>query len=136
MPSSDSSGKGGKTGKDRVTGRRKIRQGGTFEQQAARFYEQQGFSVRDTNWRTGHKEIDLVVEKDSLLVIVEVKSTFSTKFGHPAEWVDEKKRRNLTQAALLYLAQYDITDRDVRFDVVTFVNNQLEHYPDAFPAEQ
>ena len=133
MPSSDSSGKGGS---DPVRGRRKLRQGGTFEQQAARFYEQQGFSVRDSNWRAGHKEIDLIVEKDNLLVIVEVKSTFSTAFGHPAGWVDEKKRRNLTLAALEYLARHEITDRDIRFDVVTFVNNQLEHYPDAFPAEQ
>ncbi|MBD3257690.1 YraN family protein [candidate division GN15 bacterium] len=120
---------------DRVSGRRKIRQGSTFEQQAARFYEERGFAVRDTNWRTGHKEIDLIVQSDELIVFVEVKSTFSKKFGHPAAWIDQKKRRNLTLAAQQYLIDHAIDGRDIRFDVITFVNNRLEHFPDAFAAE-
>lgn len=121
---------------DPVSARHKLRQGSSFEQQAADFYTRQGFTVRDTNWRSGHKEIDLVVERPGLIVFVEVKSTFSTKYGHPASWVDSKKRRNLTLAAQQYLITQQIADRDIRFDVITFVNNQLEHYPSAFSAEE
>ncbi len=119
---------------DPSPGKRKIIQGQQFEQLAARFFEEHGFQILERNWRTGHKELDLIVKKDNLVVFVEVKSTFSVKFGHPAERIDRHKIANLTQAAQQYLIAENINNCDLRFDVVTFVNGQLEHFPDAFPA--
>jgi putative endonuclease len=115
--------------------RRKLDQGRKFENLAAEFYLQQGFEIRERNWRSGHKELDIIVARDNLIVFVEVKSTFSKKFGHPVERLDRKKTRNLIEAANRYIVDHDITDTDLRFDVVTFVNGKLEHFPDAFPAE-
>jgi len=115
--------------------RRKLDQGRKYENLAAEFYLQQGFEIRERNWRAGHKELDIIVARDNLIVFVEVKSTFSKKFGHPAEWVDRKKARNLIEAANHYIIDNNITGLDLRFDVVTFVNGKLEHFPDAFPAE-
>jgi len=112
--------------------RRKIERGKRFEQLAARFYTDQGFRILERNWRKGHKEIDLIVRKDDLVAFVEVKSSSSTKFGHPAERVDKKKIENLTQCAREYLATVNLSGVDLRFDVVTFQNGKLEHYPDAF----
>lgn len=107
-------------------------QGKEYENLAARFYEENGFDILERNWRTGHKEIDLIVRKDDLVVFVEVKSTYSRKFGHPVERVDQKKIRNLSTAAQQYLIDKTVTGCDLRFDVVTFVNGQLEHFPGAF----
>ena len=110
-------------------------QGKTFENLAAKFYQEQDFDIIERNWRAGHKEIDLIVKRGNLMVFVEVKSTYSKKFGHPAERVDQKKISNLTKAAEQYLVANSIENTDLRFDVVTFVNGQLEHFPDAFSAE-
>ncbi len=114
---------------------RRHSQGRKFEQLAARFYKQNGFDILERNWHAGHKELDLIVQKDDLIVFVEVKSTYSRKFGHPAERVDNRKIRNLTDAARQYLIARNIERADLRFDLVTFVDGKLEHYPDAFPAE-
>jgi len=48
--------------------------------------------------------------------------------------VDKRKVANLTEAAQRYLADNDIRGCDVRFDVVTFTDGRLEHYPNAFEA--
>jgi putative endonuclease len=113
--------------------RRKI--GAEFEQRAAQFFTQQGFEILDRNWQAGHREIDLVARKNDLVVFVEVKSSSSPAFGHPAERVDKTKIRHLGAAAQQYLIEKNIQGVDLRFDVVTFVGGQMEHFPSAFELE-
>jgi putative endonuclease len=114
----------------------KIKTGHNYERLAEVFFTQRGFDILQRNWRAGHKEIDLIVRKGNLIAFVEVKSTRTKEFGHPAGRVDEKKIANLTQAAHRYLIDNEIKGCDLRFDVVTFVNGKLEHYPNAFPASE
>ena len=112
--------------------RSRLEQGKEFEGLAAKFYADQGFEIRARNWRAGRKEIDLIVSREKLLIFVEVKSSTTKKFGHPAERVDRRKQNNLIEAARQYLLAENIKDYDLRFDVVTFSSGQLEHFPDAF----
>lgn len=102
---------------------------------AALFYEQSGFEILERNWHAAHKEIDLIAAKDKLIVFIEVKSSSTEKFGHPAERVDQNKIKNLTAAAEQYLIDNNIEGYDMRFDVVTFTGGRLEHYPSAFECE-
>lgn len=111
-----------------------IEKGRSYEKLAALFFKQNGYEIIEQNWRAGHKEIDLIVKKEDLLVFVEVKASSSKKFGHPSERVDAKKIANLTKAAQQYIIAHDIKDVDFRFDVVTFLDGQLEYYPNAFEA--
>lgn len=113
----------------------RVARGQRYEKQAANFFQRDGFKVLDRNWRASHKEIDLVVQKENLVVFVEVKSSRNEKFGHPAERVDKTKIINLTEAAQRYLIDKGIEGCDFRFDVVTFVNDRLEHFPGAFQTE-
>ena len=87
---------------------------------AARYLEEHGYTVLDRNWRSGHKELDLIVKKDSVLVFVEVKTRTSTDYGDPWSFVDDKKR----------------TDMDVRFDIVSISiedgDFKIEHIKEAF----
>jgi putative endonuclease len=106
-----------------------------FEDQAASFYEAQGYTVVERNWRAGHKEIDLIVRNDNALVFVEVKASTTDQFGHPSERVDKTKVRHLTNAAQQYVLEKKIEGCDLRFDVITFFEGKLEHYPNAFGAE-
>jgi putative endonuclease len=110
--------------------------GKKFEKRAAKYFEKLGFKILERNWRSGHKEIDLIIKKDNLLVFVEVKSSYTKKFGHPSERVDEKKISNITNCAQDYLITKKIDNIDIQFDVVTFTNGELEHYPHAFEATE
>ncbi len=112
----------------------KLAKGHICEESAASYYRRLGFDVLHRNWRAGHLEIDLIVRKGDLIAFVEVKSSSTARFGHPSERVDDRKVANLTRAARRYLADNDISECDLRFDVVTFFDGRLEHYPDAFPA--
>ncbi|MDH3891292.1 MAG: YraN family protein [candidate division Zixibacteria bacterium] len=107
-----------------------------FEKLAARFFEQQGYEVLARNWRAGRLEIDLIVKREDLIVFVEVKSAASKRFGHPAERIDAKKTINLTRAAQQFITEQEVTGCDLRFDVVTFIDGQLEHFPNAFEAQE
>ena len=102
---------------------------------AARYLEEHGYNVLDRNWRSGHKELDLIVTKDSVLVIVEVKTRTSTDYGDPWSFVDEKKIRRTVNAADAYI-RYNRIDMDVRFDIVSISiedgDFKVEHIEQAF----
>jgi putative endonuclease len=110
--------------------------GQRYEKQAARFFEREGYEILERNWRSGRKEIDLIVRSKRELVFVEVKAALSQRYGHPAERVDQKKQAHLIEAARHYMVEKEISDLDVRFDVVTFSEGKLEHFPGAFMASE
>ena len=105
------------------------------EQFVREYLVKQGYKIRATNWHFGHKEIDLVTEKDGMMVFVEVKSRSNLTFELPQESVTKKKQKNLVEAADAYLIQKNI-DLESRFDIVTVLASEppriLEHIEDAF----
>ncbi len=44
---------------------------------AANHLQSEGYVIRHRNWRCGHKELDIVAEKDGTLVFVEEKTFYS-----------------------------------------------------------
>ena len=42
------------------------------ENAAVTYLEQQGYIIRDRNWRKGHFELDIVATKEQELIVVEV----------------------------------------------------------------
>lgn len=101
------------------------------------YLRRQGYFVRHANWRCGHLELDLVAEKDGVLVVVEVKTRSTDYFGAPQEAVTARKMRRLVSAADAYIRQYGWSG-DTRFDVITLIpagdSFRLEHIEDAFMA--
>ena len=85
---------------------------------------------------TGHKELDIVAEKDGTLVFVEVKTRKDVLFGLPEDAVTNGKIRRIVSSADAYLRKYAI-DLPVRFDLITIVTGEnglprLRHIEDAF----
>jgi putative endonuclease len=74
------------------------------ERLAARFLEQRGYRVLGSGFRARRGEIDLVCRRGDRLVLVEVKTRSSDRFGTPAEAVGPRKRRALLAAAAEYRA--------------------------------
>jgi len=72
------------------------------EQLAARFLERRGYRVIGSGFRARRGEIDLVCRRGDRLVLVEVKTRSSDRFGTPIEAVGPRKRRALQAAAAEY----------------------------------
>lgn len=88
------------------------------EGQAVRFLKENKYKILQRNYKTPLGEIDIIAEKEGVIVFVEVKSRSSPLFGPPYLRVTKAKRRNIIKTALFYLKKHDSLDRDVRIDVV------------------
>ncbi|MHC1703623.1 MAG: YraN family protein [Tenuifilaceae bacterium] len=102
---------------------------------AAEYLVKNGYRILHKNWHFGHKEIDIVASINKMLVIVEVKTRFSSYWEEPKEAVRRKKQRFIIEAAEAYVQDYNL-DMDVQFDVISILLqgniHELEHIPDAF----
>ena len=105
---------------------------------ARQFLESKGYLTLRQNYRSGPREIDLVMRDGQAIVFVEVKSRSRTQFGTPAEFVTPAKRRQLTRAAEAYLAEESLLDMPARFDVVEVYlsSGRLNHIENAFDATE
>ena len=70
----------------------------------------------EREWRCRFGEIDLIAEKDGVLLFVEVKLRTNLQYGAPREYVTVIKQEKLRAAALLYLSEREL-DVPARFDV-------------------
>lgn len=72
----------------------------------------------DSNFRTAHSEIDLIMNDGGTLVFVEVKSRHNRRYGEPVETVHPAKQRHIRLGARAYVMKRRIEDTHIRFDVV------------------
>lgn len=81
------------------------------------------------NIRLGNHEVDLVAEDGASqeLVFIEVKSRASGWYGDPSQAVNQAKLWSMRYVAGAYRRQNHHRG-DFRFDVVTVVEERLEHY--------
>jgi putative endonuclease len=103
---------------------------------ARTYLEQQGYLILETNWRCGHREIDIIAKDGEMLVIVEVKARKNEDFTLAENAVDEKKIKNLIRAAHNYILLKEL-NCDTRFDIITLILDnsgeyKLTHIKDAF----
>ena len=109
--------------------------GNKGEMLAARYLAGEGFAILEYNWRSGHKEIDLIAKERDTLVFVEVKTRRNENYGDARETVTPQKMRNIVTAAEAYIKKKEI-DAPIRFDIVAIVDNgdthEIEHIRDAF----
>lgn len=98
-----------------------VARGRCFEDAAARWLEARGHRILSRNVRRGHKEVDLVVEREGVVAFVEVKTRSGTGWGEPEEAVTRRKRHEIEAVALDYLMRHARSWRGIRFDVVAIV---------------
>ena len=105
------------------------------EKRAADYYCNLGFQILQKNYCYRKAEVDLIVQKDNLLVVVEVKARSSTYFGDPQSFVSKKKIQLLVMATDAFIQQRDLAV-EVRFDIISYTLERgewkLEHLPNAF----
>lgn len=108
------------------------------EDLALEYLLQRGMRLLERNWRSGHKELDLVMEEEGFIRIVEVRSRSFPAQIDPFESVDRAKRKKVIQAAKGYVAENrgKIKGKEVVFDVVSILFNgeafKVEYIREAF----
>lgn len=109
--------------------------GAQGEDIAIDYLRRKGYVILDRNWRSGHREIDIVARKDDTVVFVEVKARANAFYGNPEDAVTRRKMHLLVLAADAYL-RYNAIDLEVRFDVITITGTTgkpyIRHYECAF----
>ena len=88
---------------------------------AADYLRSEGMVVLDRNWRCATGEIDIVARDGSTLVICEVKTRTSSKYGAPIEAVHARKATRLRRLAALWLDAHGVEPPALRIDVVSVV---------------
>ena len=105
------------------------------EELARTYLIRNGYIIRECNWHFGNKEIDIIAEKDSMIVIVEVKTRSSDFEAEAQDTVTKEKQRFLINATHFYLNQKNI-EKETRFDVITIIMSSskcdIKHMIDAF----
>jgi putative endonuclease len=92
--------------------------GALGERIAARWLRQHGWALLAWRWRSGHRDLDLVVRQGRLVAFVEVKARRGTAFGDPTEAVTWRKRRELVRSAQAWIDRCGRPGDAYRFDVV------------------
>ncbi|PYI66642.1 YraN family protein [Arthrobacter livingstonensis] len=95
--------------------------GQTGEQVAADYLEDLGIRVIDSNWRCPAGEIDLVALDGPELVIVEVKTRRSRRYGDPLEAVTAAKLHRLRTLAVMWAREHRHVMGGLRIDAVGIV---------------
>ena len=105
------------------------------EELAIEYLRRKGYVILDRNWRSGHKEIDIVARHNNEVVFVEVKARGNSFYGRPEDAVTRQKMHRLVLAADAYL-RCNMIDSSVRFDIITITGTTdkpyIRHYEHAF----
>lgn len=106
------------------------------ERIAERWLRRRGWRVIQRRFRIGHRDIDLVVEREGTVAFVEVKARRGAEFGGPVQAVNHRKRKQLERSALVWIDRHGREAESYRFDVVGVLLNdavvRICHVENAF----
>ena len=94
------------------------------ENLALTFLKNKGYSLISRNYYTRWGEIELIVEKDTKISFIEVKTRISTIQGKPYESVDQRKLFKLTRPIKHFLLQDRYKNRKLSLDVISIELNR------------
>ena len=110
--------------------------GDAGEGRAVAWLGEKGYRILERNYRIPSAEIDIIAERNGTVVFVEVKYRRSSAFGDPFEAVNPKKQAKIVRAAQHYVAKHGLEGRDLRFDVVSILGDEVSQIEGAFVVEK
>jgi putative endonuclease len=108
------------------------------EDLAVEYLQKNGYKILIRNFRFQKAEIDIIAEKDNLIIIVEVKARSTDAFILPQEAVTKNKIKLIVTATNHYLEEFN-KENEIRFDIISVLPDEkknliIEHIKDAFEA--
>ena len=110
--------------------------GDKFEKIAIKHLKENNYDIVKTNFHFGkHGEIDIIAEKNDVLIFVEVKGRKNSKYGSSIESITNSKRFKFRKSVEGYLHINKIQDKPVRLDFIgiDYINGeqQITHLENA-----
>jgi putative endonuclease len=107
------------------------------EEIAAAYLMGQKFTIVERNFRCKGGEVDIIARDGKTVVFVEVKTRRNLSFGPPQLALTPFKQRQISKAALTWLAKNKLHDSSARFDVIAILIPDhevpvIDHIRDAF----
>ncbi len=107
------------------------------EEIAITYLEGQKYAVIVRNYRCKCGELDIIAKEDKTLVFIEVKTRRNVAYGPPQFSVTQFKQRQISKAALVYMAANKLGDVNARFDVIAIYlrdheKPRINHIKNAF----
>jgi len=106
------------------------------ERVAERWLVERGWVTLDRRFRSGHRDIDLVMERSGTVAFVEVKTRRGADFGGPVGAVDWRKQRELVRSAFVWVDRHGRPRTSYRFDIVGVLlaggRARIRHVENAF----
>lgn len=119
----------------------KRRRGNLGEDFAAKYLENEGYTILERNFTTKMGEIDIIAQKDKYIAFIEVKSRADDCMYSPREAVTISKQRKICKAAMLYKLRNGFESQP-RFDVFEIIYGKYDlevksftHIKNAFGTE-
>ena len=113
--------------------RRNQKVGQWGEQAAVDYLTAKGYEIVARNVRTPYGEIDLIAQKDSFTIFVEVKARTSKSFGPPEVAVTPRKQQHMLACAEYYTQQNEIDHWQIDVIAVERADGKVEivHFENA-----
>ncbi len=112
-----------------------LKTGQIGEAKAVAYLLEKDYEIVHQNYRLGKAEIDIIAQKQNLLVFVEVKTRTNLSFGMPENDVTPRKAKRIVDAAEQYTFQQK-WNHNIRFDIIAVIINknniEITHFEDAF----
>jgi putative endonuclease len=105
------------------------------EKLAKEYLLNRGYEILHTNWRVARYEVDIIAQKDNILMFCEVKYRNSNLFGEPETFVTKQKQKNIIKSAAVYV-ELNHWQGECRFDIISVLNNKkitnINHIENAY----
>ena len=109
--------------------------GNIGETLAAEYLSRRGYKIVATNWRYYHLEIDIIAQKDNLMIFAEVKLRQNQGAQSARDAVSRTKEQRLINAAEAWIMANQF-DGESRFDLLAVTQHgktySIEHIENAF----
>lgn len=108
------------------------------ENLAAEYLLKNEYKILVRNFRFKKNEVDIIAEKDNLIIVVEVKARSTDFFILPQEAVTKGKIKSIVSATNHFMEEFS-KDQEVRFDIISVLPDktgklEIEHIENAFEA--
>ena len=107
--------------------------GSQYEQKAADYLKEKGYTILECNFCNRTGEIDIIAKDGEYLCFVEVKYRMTSVYGNPLEAVDRRKQNQIRKVARFYMMKHGLHEwTPCRFDVIAFEGTEMTHIENAF----
>lgn len=110
--------------------------GNEGEEKATHFLIENNYEIIARNWRTKRGEIDIIAQKDDVLVFAEVKTLPSGNLETLSHELNQRKQKRIIETTKFFLlTNRKYNDRKIRFDVLVIDMPDFDsvyHIKDAF----